>query len=159
MITERRSLRYAPNVAYTALDHLNEMAMRWLADVHQTKRRPIDWRGLPRSAGRRRHHPKAQRQVLPRHTSENPVAYLWSHWKQHELSNFCPTRFGQLSHGALRALRSYAPSPQPSYGFLAPSGAVFFVIILCNPRSLYFLITLLPFGVIIIAPAGGLEAP
>jgi transposase len=20
----------------------------------------------------------------------NPVEYLWSHWKQHELPNFCP---------------------------------------------------------------------
>ena len=27
----------------------------------------------------------------------NPVEYLWSHWKQHELPNFCPTTFGQLS--------------------------------------------------------------
>ncbi|HVO64367.1 MAG TPA: IS630 family transposase, partial [Terriglobales bacterium] len=35
----------------------------------------------------------------------NPVEYLWSHWKQHELPNFCPTTFGQLSDSARRALR------------------------------------------------------
>ena len=25
------------------------------------------------------------------------MEYLWSHWKQHELPNFCPKTFGQLS--------------------------------------------------------------
>ena len=35
----------------------------------------------------------------------NPVEYLWSAWKQHELPNFCPQTFWQLSHYARRALR------------------------------------------------------
>ena len=35
----------------------------------------------------------------------NPVEYLWSHWKQHELPNFCPQGFGQLGTHARRALR------------------------------------------------------
>jgi transposase len=35
---------------------------------------------------------------LPAYAPElHPVEYLWSHWKQHELPNFCPQNFGQLS--------------------------------------------------------------
>ena len=45
-------------------------------------------------------------EYLPGYAPElNPVEYLWSHWKQHELPNFCPTTFGQLSDSARRALR------------------------------------------------------
>jgi transposase len=44
-------------------------------------------------------------EFLPGYAPElNPVEYLWSHWKQHELPNFCPTSFGQLSLHARRAL-------------------------------------------------------
>ncbi len=33
-------------------------------------------------------------EYLPGYAPElNPVEYLWSHWKQHELPNFCPTTF------------------------------------------------------------------
>jgi hypothetical protein len=39
------------------------------------------------------------------------VEYLWSHWKQHELPNFCPTTFGQLSHHARQALRRMRRRP------------------------------------------------
>jgi hypothetical protein len=35
----------------------------------------------------------------------NPVEYLWSHWKQHELPNFCLHNFWQLSYYARKALR------------------------------------------------------
>ncbi len=35
----------------------------------------------------------------------NPVEYLWSYWKRHELPNFCPQTFWQMSHYARRALR------------------------------------------------------
>jgi transposase len=43
---------------------------------------------------------------LPPYAPElNPVEYLWSHWKQHELPNFCPQTFLQLSHYARKALR------------------------------------------------------
>jgi len=45
-------------------------------------------------------------EFLPAYAPElNPVEYLWSHWKQHELPNFCPQTFGQLSHHARQALR------------------------------------------------------
>ena len=44
-------------------------------------------------------------EFLPAYAPElNPVEYLWSHWKQHELPNFCPKTFGQLSHYARKAL-------------------------------------------------------
>ena len=39
------------------------------------------------------------------------VEYLWSHWKQHELPNFCPKSFGELSHYARKALRRMRRRP------------------------------------------------
>ena len=39
------------------------------------------------------------------------MEYLWSYWKQHELPNFCPATFGQLSHHARRALRRMRQRP------------------------------------------------
>src|ERR1022692_3391696 len=45
-------------------------------------------------------------EFLPAYAPElNPVEYLWSHWKQRELPNFCPQTFWQLSHYAHKALR------------------------------------------------------
>jgi hypothetical protein len=41
----------------------------------------------------------------------NPVEYLLSHWKQHELPNFCPQNFRQLSGYARRALRRLRQRP------------------------------------------------
>jgi transposase len=33
-------------------------------------------------------------EFLPAYAPElNPVEYLWSHWKQHERPNFCPSTF------------------------------------------------------------------
>jgi len=50
--------------------------------------------------------------VLPAYAPElTPVEYLWSHWKQHELPNFRPTTFGQLSHYARPALRRMRRRP------------------------------------------------
>jgi transposase len=49
---------------------------------------------------------------LPAYAPElNPVEYLWSHWKQHELPNLCPQTFGQLSHHARAALRRMRRPP------------------------------------------------
>ena len=49
---------------------------------------------------------------LPGYAPElNPVEYLWSHWKQHELPNFCPRDVGQLSGAARRALRRMRRRP------------------------------------------------
>jgi transposase len=43
---------------------------------------------------------------LPAYAPElNPVEYLWGYWKQHELPNFCPKNFAELSGHARRALR------------------------------------------------------
>ena len=51
-------------------------------------------------------------EYLPGYAPElNPVEYLWSHWKQHELPNFCPTTFGQLSDSARQALRRMRRRP------------------------------------------------
>lgn len=51
-------------------------------------------------------------EFLPGYAPElNPVEYLWSHWKQHELPNLCPQNFGQLSHHARNALRRMRKRP------------------------------------------------
>ncbi len=51
-------------------------------------------------------------EFLPAYAPElNPVEYLWSHWKRHELPNFCPKDFGALSHHARRALRRMRRRP------------------------------------------------
>jgi transposase len=37
-------------------------------------------------------------EFLPAYAPElNPVEYLWGYWKQHELPNFCPKSFFELS--------------------------------------------------------------
>jgi transposase len=41
----------------------------------------------------------------------NPVEYLWSHGKHHELLNFCPNTFGELSHYTRKALRRMRRRP------------------------------------------------
>ena len=78
----------------------------------------IVWDGLP---GHRSHavweFVQQQRgrlwlEYLPGYAPElNPVEYLWSHWKQHELPNFCPQDFGQLSVHARRALQRMRRRP------------------------------------------------
>jgi len=72
----------------------------------------IVWDGLPGHRSRmvwdfvRQQHGRLWLEFLPAYAPElNPVEYLGSHWKQHELPNFCPTTFGQLSHYARQALR------------------------------------------------------
>lgn len=43
---------------------------------------------------------------LPAYAPElNPVEYLWSYRKQHELVNFCPRDIWELSHAASHALK------------------------------------------------------
>ena len=50
---------------------------------------------------------------LPGYAPElNPVEYLWGYWKHHELPNFCPRDFTQLSHQARRALRRMRRRPR-----------------------------------------------
>jgi transposase len=45
-------------------------------------------------------------EFLPPYAPElNPVEYLWAHWKHHELANFCPKDFAELSTYARAKLR------------------------------------------------------
>jgi transposase len=42
---------------------------------------------------------------LPAYAPElNPVEYIWSYWKKHELPNFCPKDYQQLSQLASRSV-------------------------------------------------------
>ncbi len=45
-------------------------------------------------------------EFLPPYAPElNPVEYLWAHWKQHEMPNFCPKDFAELSAFARAKLK------------------------------------------------------
>jgi hypothetical protein len=51
---------------------------------------------------------------LPAYAPElNPVEYIWGYWKHHELPNFCPRDFGQLSHPSAPRPAAHAPAPTP----------------------------------------------
>jgi transposase len=51
-------------------------------------------------------------EFLPAYAPElNPVEYLSAHWKQHELPNFCPDNYRELSQHARRALRRMRRRP------------------------------------------------
>ncbi len=51
-------------------------------------------------------------EYLPPYAPElNPVEYIWSHWKQHELPNVCPKDYWQLSEAARRTLRRMRRRP------------------------------------------------
>jgi transposase len=78
----------------------------------------IVWDGLPGHRSRavwdfvRQQRGRLWLEFLPAYAPElNPVEYLWAHWKQHELPNFCPQNFGQLSAHARRALRRMRRRP------------------------------------------------
>jgi transposase len=52
-------------------------------------------------------------EYLPAYAPElNPVEYLWGYWKQHELPNFCPKTFTELSLHAVRALKRMRRRPK-----------------------------------------------
>jgi transposase len=78
----------------------------------------IIWDGLPGHRSRavwefvQQQRGRLWLEYLPGYAPElNPVEYLWSHWKQHELPNFCPQDFGQLSVHARRALQRMRRRP------------------------------------------------
>jgi len=49
---------------------------------------------------------------LPSYAPElNPVEYIWGYWKHHELPNFCPHDFSELSYRARQALRRMRRRP------------------------------------------------
>lgn len=50
---------------------------------------------------------------LPGYAPElNPVEYIWGYWKHHELPNFCPRDFAELSYHARHALRRMRRRPR-----------------------------------------------
>ena len=55
---------------------------------------------------------RLQLERLPAYAPElNPVEYIWGYWKQHELPNFCPKDYAQLSYQARAALRRMRRRP------------------------------------------------
>lgn len=78
----------------------------------------VVWDGLPAHRGRLVKQFIAAQQgrlaieQLPAYAPElNPVGYIWGYWKHHELPNFCPRDFSQLSYQARRALRRMRRRP------------------------------------------------
>ena len=52
-------------------------------------------------------------EYLPGYAPElNPVEYIWSYWKQHELANVCPKDYWQLNDVARNALRRMRRRPR-----------------------------------------------
>jgi len=79
----------------------------------------VVWDGLPQHRARlvtefiRAQRGRLAIERLPAYAPElNPVEYIWGHWKHHELPNFCPRDFGQLSYQARRALRCMRRRPR-----------------------------------------------
>ena len=57
-------------------------------------------------------------EYLPAYAPElNPVEYIWGYWEHHELPNFCPHHFSQLSYQARRALRRMRRRPTLAMAF------------------------------------------
>jgi len=78
----------------------------------------IVWDGLRSHRSRlvwdfvRQRHGRLWLEFLPAYAPElNPVEYLWAHWKHHELPNFCPDSYGELSYHARQALRRMRRRP------------------------------------------------
>ena len=65
-------------------------------------------------------------EYLPAYAPElNPVEYIWSYWKQHELPNVCPKDYGELSRRARRALRRMQRKPRLLTAFWKQSSLCF----------------------------------
>jgi len=71
----------------------------------------VIWDGLPQHRARlvtdfiRAQQGRLVIERLPGYAPElNPVEYIWGYWKHHQLPNFCPRDFAQLSYHARRAL-------------------------------------------------------
>jgi transposase len=80
--------------------------------AHLPGRLLVIWDGLPAHRSRlvqqwvAGQQDRLELERLPAYAPElNPVEYLWGYWKQHELPNFCPKNFAELSDHARRALR------------------------------------------------------
>jgi transposase len=84
-----------------------------LISVHLLRHLPgkllVVWDGLPAHRARvvgdfiRAQQGRLAVEWLPGYAPElNPLEYIWGYWKHHELPNFCPRDFAQLSHRACR---------------------------------------------------------
>jgi transposase len=80
--------------------------------AHLPGRLLVIWDGLPAHRSRlvqqwvAGQQDRLELERLPAYAPElNPVEYLWGYWKQHELPNFCPKNFAELSDHARRAIR------------------------------------------------------
>ena len=52
-------------------------------------------------------------EYLPAYAPElNTVEYIWGYWKHHELANFCPKTFTELSYHAIKALKRMRRRPK-----------------------------------------------
>ena len=78
----------------------------------------VIWDGLPSHRSRlikefvASTNGRLELEFLPAYAPElNPVEYLWGHWKKHELPNFCPKNYGELSYHARHALRKMRRRP------------------------------------------------
>jgi transposase len=85
--------------------------------AHLPGRLLVIWDGLPAHRSRLVQRwvagqARLELERLPAYAPElNPVEYLWGYWKQHELPNFCPKNFAELSDHARRALRRMRRRP------------------------------------------------
>ena len=75
---------------------------------------PRDELGRPARGGFLETNPspvKYAASLLGLSTSQVRLPYIWGYWKQHELPNFCPKNFVELSYQARRALRRMRRRP------------------------------------------------
>jgi transposase len=103
----QRTIRAAEVVNFLGylLHHLpGKLLVVW--DRSQTHRGRLVREFVARQRGR------IDLEYLPAYAPElNPVEYIWGYWKHHELPNFCPHDFAQLSYHARRALRRMRRRP------------------------------------------------
>jgi transposase len=98
------------------LDNEGEFAS--LRETLDMRKLLVVWDGLPAHRARLvSEFIAAQRgrlavEWLPAYAPElNPVEYIWGYCKHHELPDFCPHDFAQLSYQAHRALRRMRRRP------------------------------------------------
>ena len=79
----------------------------------------VIWDGVPTHRSRlvkefvAQQNGRIELESLPAYAPElNPVEYLWGYWKQHELPNFCPKTFSDLSLHAVWALKRMRRRPK-----------------------------------------------
>ena len=101
----------------------------------------IVWDGLPGHRSRmvwdfvRQQRGRLWLEFLPAYAPElNPVEYLWSHWKQHELPNFCPTTFRAVELPCAPSVATDASTSNSGDRLLAAGRPVSIVTILCNAQ-------------------------